>query len=77
MTSIYVLIINDRHTDTEVTVFTDRDKAIAAAKRETEERGWVTDGDNARLDELPEGWLFASNHPCEQDHLQVVVTDLL
>ena len=74
--NVHVLIINDRHTDIEVTVFVSSAEAIEAAERETDERGWVTTGENARLDELPEGWLFASNHPTESDTLQVVTTEL-
>lgn len=76
MSEVYVLIINDRHVDTEVAVFVSRADAIAAAERETEERGWVTTDENARIDQFPEGWLFASNHPCESDHLQVVAVHL-
>lgn len=70
---VYVLIINDRHTDPEVQVFTTPDAAVAEAAREAEERDWVTDG---LLSELPEGWLFAANHPTESDTLQVVTSEL-
>lgn len=76
MSEVYVLIVNDRHTDTEVAVFVSRDDAVAAAEQETEERGWVTTGKNARINTFPYGWLFASNHPLESDHLQVVTTNV-
>lgn len=68
--SLYALIVNDRHLDTEVRVFTTAELAIAAARLETSERGWW-------IEEEPiDGWLIHASHPTEGDHLQVVEVEL-
>lgn len=62
---VYVVMVNDRHTDPEPFVFSTEDAAVAFA-RETA-RDWLVE-----LLGAAEGWLYYAKHPTESDEVWVV-----
>lgn len=81
MTTIFLLIIEDRHADVEVRAFVTPEAAIAAA-RETQE--WYADDGNEEAEEAEEvtermkagGWLYHATLTCEGDALRVQSVEL-
>lgn len=73
--TVYALIFHDRHHDPTVTVFADRDTALAQAEQKTTAAGWEVD--ELTPDMLRDRWLYASHHPTEIDTLHVVETDVV
>ncbi len=70
--TVYVLMINDRHVDTVVRVFTSAEPALAAARELAAENGWLTHGpddpaDDYFLDGLPDMRLLWVVNPRESD----------
>lgn len=72
--NIYIVIVEDRHHDVEVLPFTNKDKAIAEARRIAKE--------NCRHEESYEEhtyvkeWPFFATYSCEGDSVRVVVEEL-
>lgn len=67
---IYVAIIEDRHTDPYVELFTTPEAAIEYAKEEALKGAR---GDASQVKEEPiEGWLYHANFSCEGDHVRVL-----
>ena len=70
MKQVYVVIWEDRHTDTGVYVFSDQEKAIAWAKEQAHECD--RHGDLDETNPAPNDWLYYGCYSCEGDHLRVV-----
>lgn len=69
MTStLYTVMVNDRHKDPEAKVFTTKEAAIAYARDVAEGMGLVDD----HIDE----WLYYASHKTEDDAVWVVETEL-
>lgn len=72
---IYVVMVEDRHTDTEAEVFTTAEAAIAYAEEYVTEQldrwPWVDDDP-----EEPEGWLWYRAYSPEGDCVWVVEKEL-
>jgi hypothetical protein len=73
MEKIYIVIWQDRHCETTVHPFTEKEKAISEAKRIAKkyarEEGDYKEGDY-------KGWLFCAEYSCEGDHARVVEAEL-
>lgn len=72
-TKVYILLIDDRHCDTEVRVYADKDTAIATAKELAHEYDRFGDYEERQID----GWLFYARYSCEGDHVRVEEKELL
>lgn len=68
--SVYVVMINDRHTDPEPEVFLNRDEAIEFAQKYVREYG--RPGDVEVHDPPPMGWLFYGTYSVEADCVWVL-----
>ena len=66
----YIVIWQDRHSDTTVHPFTDKDKAISEAKRIAKE--YCKKYPEDYKEEHIGGWLFYAQYSCEPDHVRVV-----
>lgn len=62
---IYIVIVEDRHTDTECYPFDSVDAAIAFAKEEAADIG-------TPVEEAIDGWLYAARCSSEGDYVRVV-----
>lgn len=71
--TVYVLLVNDRHVDPELTVYADRAVAMAAARAEAEDREWPEDEAPYANSE----WLFAAEHRTEGDTLQLYAREVI
>jgi len=63
---IYIVMVNDRHTDPEPYLFSTREAAMDLAQREAV--GWLVVQEPA-----PDGWLFFATHETEDDSVWVIV----
>ena len=71
--TVYVVIWEDRHSDTNAIVFDDREKAIAWAKEKAREYDRFDDLDETLTEGMiTGGWLYYGCYSCEGDHLRVV-----
>lgn len=73
MTTIYIAIVDDRHTDTEVYPFTTAEAAIAHARRQVEQN--ARSADDIEEQEI-EGWLYHATYSGESDSAWVVAKEL-
>lgn len=75
----FVVIWNDRHMDTDVTVFLDSDKAIEWARKQAREYDPFNDYQETVLtqDMKKCGWIFDVKYSCENDGLCVVEKDVI
>jgi len=73
---IYIVVVEDRHTDIEVHPFTDKNKAISEAKRVAKE--YCRNEEYYEEQDLGEdvGFLFYAQYSCESDNVRVVTTTL-
>lgn len=69
MSEVYLVILEDRHTDVEVRVFADRQDAIDHAEQIVEDYDY--DDDKPALGNPPDGWLFHAVLSCEGDSVRV------
>lgn len=73
---VYIVIWEDRHSDTTAYPFTDKEKAISEAKRIAKEYA----GDKRDYKEhdycKDSGWLFYADYSCEGDHTRVVTAKM-
>jgi hypothetical protein len=68
--NIYLAIIEDRHTDTDVYPFSTAEAAIAFAKREALDGAR---GDVSRIEEEEiENWLYSATYSTEGDSVRVI-----
>lgn len=65
MGEVYVVMVDDRHADTEPHLFSSKDAALDFARRRAD--GWLVE-----QPEPPEGWLYYAYHPTEGDAIWVV-----
>jgi len=68
---VYVVVIEDRHCDTSVEVWTDREAAIASARALAKE--YCRHQDDYH-EETIQGWEFYVRYSCEGDSTRVVKT---
>jgi hypothetical protein len=68
MSTVYVVMVDDRHADTEPWLFSSEDTAMAYARRVA--RDWLVE------DAAPEGWLYYAKHPVEEDAVWVLAKTL-
>ena len=61
---LYVVMVNDRHTDPEPWLFSSEDVAMAYARRVA--RDWLVEQVGGA-----DGWLFHAQHPTEGDAIWV------
>ena len=73
---LYVVILEDRHVDVQVEVFSDKEKAVA--------RCWeLARQDNRYPEEIEEievdmeGWVLCLRYSCEGDSCRVFETELI
>lgn len=78
MTDIYLVIVNDRHADIEVTPFTMKDTAIAFAEEQAEANALDHDDWDRELTDgmIADGWVWYCNYSCEGDDVAVVRREL-
>lgn len=79
--NVYVLVVEDRHADTGIELFTNYDAALEQAFREIPDN-WQHEGDeddpelgNQTLTDGMEadGWLFYFRYSCEGDHVRIML----
>lgn len=71
--TIYITIIEDRHSDTEAYPFDTADAAIAFAKKAANKLcRFPEDYEETEV----EGWLFHARYSCEEDNVRVVAMKL-
>ena len=74
MTKIYIVIIEDRHTDVVVLAYKNKEEAIEAGKKMAKDYcGREEDYEEHQI----EGWLFHAKYSCEGDSVTVQEIDLL
>ncbi len=64
VTTVYVAMICDRHTDPIPEVFTTEEAAVAYARAVAAD--WLHE------DTAPDGWLYYAKHPTEEDAVWVL-----
>jgi len=73
---IYIVIIRDRHSDTGVFPFTDKDYAIAEARRIAKKYCRHPEDYQEHDYGRDDGWLFYAAYSCESDHVRVVTATM-
>ncbi len=73
---IYIVIIEDRHTDVTVHPFTTSETAISEAKRIAKEYCRYEEDYEEHDYGKDDGWLFYAQYSCESDHVRVVEVEL-
>lgn len=73
---IYLVIVEDRHCDTTVYPFSDKEKAIAYAKKLAKAYCRVPAYYEEHDYGKDEGWLFYADYSCEGDNVHVVTAIL-
>lgn len=73
---LYIVIIEDRHADTTAHPFTDKEKAIAEAKRVAKEYCRHPEDYQEHDYGRDDGWLFYADYSCESDSVRVITTEL-
>jgi hypothetical protein len=71
---VFVVLIEDRHADVDVEVYTDRDKAIARGRELAKE--YCRYEDDYEENTNP-AWLFNATYSCEGDNITVYERELL
>lgn len=66
MTTLYALVINDRHLSTQVRLFAVAEAAVAELQEFAADAEWPVD------DPAVGGWLASCGHPTEGDHAFVI-----
>jgi len=61
---LYVVMVNDRHTDTDAYVFSTQEAALDFARHTAQD--WLVEDP-----EPPTGWLYYAEHPTEEDSIWV------
>lgn len=82
MATIYVVMVEDRHTDTEVHLFSTPEKAISCAQSvldENSDSAEYVDPEDARMsdeDLAAAGWLFYGCYSTEGDCVRVLPAEV-
>jgi len=74
--TIYLVIVEDHHTDTMVYPFTDKDKAISEARAYATEGAYYAD-DYEEQDFSSDGWLFYAQYSSSGDSVRVVESPIV
>jgi hypothetical protein len=71
---LYVVIIEDRHSDVEVELYSDEIKAVERAKEICQEYSNGPEDINEYLtdDMKEEGWIYNATYSCESDGVSVI-----
>lgn len=73
---LFLLIVEDRHTDVLVFPFSNEQMAINEAKRIAKERCRDAEDYEEHPYGKDDGWLFYANYSCESDSVRVVEAQL-
>ena len=73
---IYIVVLNDRHIDTQVTPFASAEAAISDAKRQASDLCRYPEDYHEEPELCTESWIFSATYSCEGDHVHVVKTEL-
>lgn len=71
ITPIFVIIVQDRHSDVDVEVWLDRDKAVMRARNLAHEYCRHPE-DYSEMQPLPADWVFHATYSCEDDCIWVL-----
>lgn len=78
--NVYLVIVSDRHTDLDISVYADREAALAAAKKLYEEHRDTGDDADYTAECFPL-WLdyfeFWAAYSCEGDHVRVQAREVI
>ena len=77
---IYIVVIDDRHCDTDVKPFSDKEKAIEYAKEQVQSNArQPEDIDEPELNAsmVKEGWVYYATYSCESDSVTVIERELI
>lgn len=66
----YAVVLEDRHIDVEVTLFLEKDTAIAWAKKQVEGEKELNEEMNSAM--LADGWVYYCGYSCEGDSIRVI-----
>lgn len=69
---LYIVIIEDHHTDTSVHAFSNKDRAISEAKKIAKELCRFPDDYHEYNYGRDSGWLFYAEYSCENDSVRVM-----
>ena len=69
---IYIVILEDRHIDVEVTPFATAAEAIEEAKSQAHEAGRFAEDYRENPELCTGNWVFAATYSCEGDSVRVV-----
>jgi len=72
---IYVVMVNDRHTDPEPYVFSTAERAIEYARQATQEYAHGPEDIDETLPP-PAGWLYSASYSVEDDSVWVIEKEL-
>lgn len=73
---IYIVIVEDRHTDVMTYPFKDKEKAISEAKRIAKKYCKYKEDYKEHDYGQDSGWLFYAEYSCESDSVHVVTSQL-
>lgn len=74
---VHVVMVNDRHTDPDVELFTDPDAAIDYARKYAEDEASRVDHREVMEQvPLPDGWLYCATYSLEDDSVWVLTKEL-
>ena len=73
---LYIVIIEDRHSDVAVYPFSNKEKAIQEARRIAKKYCRHPEDYQEHDYGRDIGWLFYANYSCEGDHVLVVTAEL-
>lgn len=78
MVKVYCILIEDRHSDVEVLVRSDREKALLEAKEMALEYDRFNEYEEHPLtqDMIKDGWHYYATYSCEGDSIRVVERDV-
>lgn len=69
---LYVVMVNDRHTEPYAEIFSDPERAVEWARSKAKE--WASNGDYE--EEQVDGCLFCARYSCEGDAVWVIEKEL-
>ncbi len=75
---IYICLIEDRHCDPDIELFTIESAAIEFAKMQAEEycRGDASEIETYKFKNQADGWIVSFRYSCEGDRVSVIEKDL-
>lgn len=73
---IYVMLIQDRHTDEEVYTFTSSEVAVSEARKKAKELCDFSEDYEEDDCSKDQSWLFSARYSCNDDSIKVITTTL-